>query len=232
MSLFADSIIALGLVILQGLFGGLTVLFYLPTAISMIHGILAQTFFLILILISFFLSKEFINKKKFNNTNKKIFRWSIITFVVIYIQLILGAWMRHINAGLAIPDFPTIGSYWYPWISDNVLQNINSWRFDYDFPIINSFPAWVHLAHRIWAIMVLCSVFIFGNLYFKGNRSYNFTMFLLYFSVTTQIILGAFTIWSGKLPLITSLHVLNGAILLGLSFLMFIRYFTSYKYEN
>ena len=38
---------ALFTVVLQGLLGGLTVIFLLPTLISMAHGILAQTFFCI-----------------------------------------------------------------------------------------------------------------------------------------------------------------------------------------
>ena len=44
---------ALGAVIAQGILGGLTVLFLLPTAISMTHGILAQTFFCITIFIAY-----------------------------------------------------------------------------------------------------------------------------------------------------------------------------------
>ena len=36
---------ALVLVIVQGLLGGLTVLYFLPTFISLLHGIIAQTFF-------------------------------------------------------------------------------------------------------------------------------------------------------------------------------------------
>ena len=35
----------LGAVIVQGLLGGITVLFYLPTLVSVAHGVLAQTFF-------------------------------------------------------------------------------------------------------------------------------------------------------------------------------------------
>ena len=50
---------ALGLVILQGLFGGITVLYFLPTAVSMIHGVIAQLFFLVVILIAFCYSIEY-----------------------------------------------------------------------------------------------------------------------------------------------------------------------------
>ena len=43
---------ALGLVIAQGILGGLTVLFYLPPAISSAHAALAQTFFCVVVLIA------------------------------------------------------------------------------------------------------------------------------------------------------------------------------------
>jgi cytochrome c oxidase assembly protein subunit 15 len=44
---------ALGMVILQGLFGGITVLFFLPRPVSIIHGILAQTFFMTTIVLDY-----------------------------------------------------------------------------------------------------------------------------------------------------------------------------------
>ena len=49
---------ALGLVISQGLLGGLTVLFFLPVPVSVMHALLAQTFFMVTILIAYGLSDE------------------------------------------------------------------------------------------------------------------------------------------------------------------------------
>ena len=51
---------ALGTVIAQGMLGGLTVLFYLPPAISTAHATLAQTFFCIMVSIAFFTSKSWV----------------------------------------------------------------------------------------------------------------------------------------------------------------------------
>ena len=217
---------ALCLIIIQGLFGGITVLFFLPTAISMVHGVMAQTFLLVLILIAYCLSSEYYKESSISKTrnNEMIEKWSVIVFIAIFIQLILGAWMRHINAGLAIPDFPTVGWSWIPLINEDTLQRINDWRFDSDLSIITYFPVWVHLFHRLWAVGVLITVFIFGHYYFKGKKEFNQTMTLLFLGVLFQILLGAFTVWSGKEPIITSFHVLNGALLLGTSFIMVLRY--------
>ena len=63
---------ALGLVIIQGLFGGLTVLLFLPTPVSVIHAILAQTFLIVTILISYGLSKERANRMLNESTHYKL----------------------------------------------------------------------------------------------------------------------------------------------------------------
>jgi heme A synthase len=49
--------LALGAVIVQGALGGLTVLFLLPTAISVAHACLAQTFLCLLILLAYATSR-------------------------------------------------------------------------------------------------------------------------------------------------------------------------------
>ena len=54
---------ALGLVIAQGILGGITVLFYLPPAVSSAHAALAQTFFCVVVLIALFTGR--IGWKKF-----------------------------------------------------------------------------------------------------------------------------------------------------------------------
>ena len=56
-------ITALGLVIAQGVLGGLTVLFYLPPAISSAHAALAQTFFCVTALIAVFTGRRWVEEK-------------------------------------------------------------------------------------------------------------------------------------------------------------------------
>ena len=100
--------IALGTVITQGIFGGITVLFYLPPAVSIIHGILAQTFFVMTIIIAYSLSVERETRKNIT-VNNSMRDGTLIIVGFVYIQLILGALMRHTASGMAIPDFPTMG---------------------------------------------------------------------------------------------------------------------------
>ena len=107
---------ALGTVIIQGLFGGITVLYFLPPPVSIIHGILAQTFFMTTIVIAYGLSIER-SKREDIIWPPKLKQGAIIIVGFVYVQLILGALMRHTASGLAIPDFPLMGGMWIPTFS-------------------------------------------------------------------------------------------------------------------
>ena len=58
----ALALAALGTVIAQGVLGGLTVLFYLPPAISSAHAALAQTFFCIAVAIAVFTGRRWVEE--------------------------------------------------------------------------------------------------------------------------------------------------------------------------
>src|SRR5690348_1711011 len=112
---------ALGTVIAQGVLGGLTVLFFLPAAISTAHAGLAEIFFCITIAIALFTSPGWIAGSSSVNDGT-LRRVATATTVLIYIQILVGATMRHTEAGLAIPDFPLmfgglIPDHWDPKIA-------------------------------------------------------------------------------------------------------------------
>ncbi len=89
---------ALGLVIAQGILGGLTVLFYLPPAISSAHAALAQTFFSVLVLIALFTSRSWVQETPRTQRDEErpsLFTLAWLSIFVLYVQLILGAMFRH-----------------------------------------------------------------------------------------------------------------------------------------
>ena len=218
---------ALGLVISQGLFGGLTVLFLQPTPISVIHAVFAQTFFMVTILIAYGLSDERahrIHYDKVDHAGLKIPAYWVMGLV--YVQLIIGALMRHTQSGLAIPDFPLAGGYLLPPFNETMLNTVHAMQFDLDLPFVSMSQVVVHFLHRLGGVSVAIAI---GWLSWKiyqmkdsDNRIYRQTV-LLDMLLLLQITLGAFTIWSLKEPLITSIHVVNGATILGLSMLMVLR---------
>src|SRR5207245_370872 len=96
-------------VVAQGVLGGLTVKYFLPVWLSMMHGVLAQTFLLLVILIAYGLSIE--HQHRWHLKDAPAGSWAkyvVMMVLLIYIQLILGNWMRHTQSGLAIPDFPSM----------------------------------------------------------------------------------------------------------------------------
>jgi heme a synthase len=89
---------ALGTVIAQGILGGLTVLFYLPPAISSAHAALAQTFFCIAIAVALFTGQKWIEEQprvEFDQHRPSLFTLTLLSIFVLYVQLILGAMFRH-----------------------------------------------------------------------------------------------------------------------------------------
>jgi heme a synthase len=86
-------------VIVQGVLGGLTVLNFLPPAISTAHGTVGQTMFCVLAAIAVFTSRSWLeepNEKITLKDARPLLRhcWMLIGFL--YLQLILGAAFRHV----------------------------------------------------------------------------------------------------------------------------------------
>jgi cytochrome c oxidase assembly protein subunit 15 len=215
---------AVGMVMLQGLFGGLTVLLQLPDIISVCHGVLAQTFLLLLVLITFKLTHG--TSPVTSSIPKVNSVLGISAIIAIYIQLILGALMRHAEAGLAIPDFPTMGGSFIPWATTGMLETVNIMRNTLNLPPVNNWQISLHLLHRVWAVSVFFIVLAFSiksarmtpgrftiEKFFKHSNS-GFLLLL----ITLQFTLGIVTIVTVRNPWMASLHVLFGAVLLASCF--------------
>ena len=89
---------ALGTVIAQGILGGITVLFYLPPAVSSAHAALAQTFFCITVAMAVFTGRRWVEERPrvdFDQRRPTLFTLTLLSIFVLYVQLILGAMFRH-----------------------------------------------------------------------------------------------------------------------------------------
>jgi len=99
--------IALIAVILQAVLGGLTVLYQLPPGISIAHAVLAQTFFCLVVTIAFYVNQN--ESKNLQSPHVGAihesplqFKISIVTTLLIFAQVILGAALRHIGYSFLI----------------------------------------------------------------------------------------------------------------------------------
>ena len=92
------AVAALGTVIAQAILGGMTVLFLQPPAVSSAHAALAQTFFCVAVCIAMFTGQKWVEevpKVEFDSRRPSLFTLTLLSIVVLYIQLILGAMFRH-----------------------------------------------------------------------------------------------------------------------------------------
>jgi cytochrome c oxidase assembly protein subunit 15 len=198
---------ALGVVIVQGLLGGITVLFFLPPAVSIGHAGLAQVFFCLTVTLALVTSPgwRYTVDPVLDPTLRRL---AATTTVLIYAQIILGATMRHNDAGLAIPDFPL--------------------AFGRLVPHVWNAGVAIHFAHRVGGLIVTLAILATaGHIFYHHARRRELTRpaFVLLMLVSMQITLGAFVIWSGRDAVINTAHVVNGALVLGTSLLLTLRTF-------
>jgi heme a synthase len=95
--------IALAVVVTQGILGGITVLFFLPAPISVMHACLAQAFFCIVSSLALLTSESWKHSVSDVTGDVKgisMRQLSSWTVAAVYAQLILGAALRHSKAGL------------------------------------------------------------------------------------------------------------------------------------
>jgi cytochrome c oxidase assembly protein subunit 15 len=99
---------ALAAVVCQGLLGGITVLLFLPAAISVVHGSLAQAFFCMVVTIAWVTSLRWgepISPLAEDTRSVPLRRLAWFTTASVYVQLILGAILRHSKSGILFHVF-------------------------------------------------------------------------------------------------------------------------------
>ena len=129
-----------------------------------------------------------------------------VTAGLIYVQILLGAVMRHTGAGLAIPDFP--------------LMFVRVIPTDWDPKIA------VHFSHRIGALVVLAGIVTTWRhvrRHYAGRREFDRPATFLVALVAVQITLGALTVLTARDVWINSLHVVCGALVLTTALVMALR---------
>ena len=195
---------ALAAVVTQGILGGITVLWYLPDPVSIAHAGLAQLVFCLTVSIALVTSPGW--KSGYEADDRVLQRIALVTTILIYVQILVGATMRHTDAGLAIPDFPFAFGRLIPPMWDAKIA--------------------IHFAHRVGALVVASMVIATAGhaLYHHGRRGeLRRPSTLLLALVAVQITLGALTVLSGKQFVINSLHVVTGACVLGTSLVLTLR---------
>ena len=205
---------ALAAVVAQGLLGGLTVLFFLPPAVSTAHAALAEIFFCMTVAIALFTSPGWMrgdddaadSHGPEAPVSATLGRLATLTTILIYVQILIGATMRHTGAGLAIPDFPLmfggiVPDHWNARIA-------------------------IHFAHRLGAVVVAIAVASTAVSVWRRHPDrveLAHPSLVLVLLTIVQLTLGALTIITRRDPWINSVHVVFGALVLTTSLVLTLR---------
>ncbi|MFP4283424.1 MAG: COX15/CtaA family protein [Opitutales bacterium] len=194
---------ALAFIVFQGLLGGARVLL-VSVDLAQIHGITAQLFLCTLVALSVGTSAWW-QRLPTEVVPAHAPAWSrqrtlgLVLIALLVVQLVLGATLRHRGAGLAIPYFPASAA------DGSLLPPAWNWAVT------------IHFAHRAVALGLSVLLVAWAWLVWRSPFAIPAMRRLAVTSVVllvVQVLLGASVIWTLRQPLETTLHVLNGALLL------------------
>jgi heme a synthase len=195
-------------IVVQAILGGITVLYLLPLPVAVAHAGTGQALLCLMVAMALFTNPKFGTGRPLEAEagRPRLAVLATITTAVIYAQILIGAVMRHLGAGLAIPDFPT--------------------SFGHLMPPFLSVAIDISFAHRCGAVAVsICVLWTAARVYrsYRDRPELTRPALLLIVLLLMQLTLGALTIWSGRAVLPTTTHVAIGAAVLATSLALTIR---------
>lgn len=200
---------ALGVVVIQGVLGGTTVLLRLPSSVSVAHAGLAQVFFCLTVALAVVTSAWWADASAASAPDPGAPSTRTLTLAAataLYAQILLGAVVRHTGAGLVIPDFPLAYGRLWPEIASPLVA--------------------YQIAHRLGAVVVaafagwsVARVLVRHS----GLPALRRPALALLALVAFQIFLGALTIWTRRAVIPTTAHVASGALLLATTVVLTLR---------
>jgi heme a synthase len=208
----AFAVAALIAVCLQGVLGGLRVV-WIKDEIGVFHALLAQSFFVAISILAIVTSWSFAEKRWADYEPHPTLRWwALAVTTLIFVQLGIGATMRHEHIGLSIPDFPLAYGDWLPDTSIEAINRINAQRVADGEMKTNAVQIWVQMAHRLLALAIAVAVGFFAWKARRSARVIRGWSWLWIAMIVLQIGLGAWTIWSAKAADVATAHMALGAL--------------------
>jgi heme A synthase len=182
------------LLLAQIVLGGIVVLLELPVDLTTYHFANAIVIFALTLYISFYDGNK--RKPRFSIGGYK----GIFFFLglLIFVQAVLGAYVRHSNSGLACPDFPTCLGYWIPPRLTGIILN--------------------HFVHRVAAYIITITVLILlvSSYMTNGLRMFRKELLILICLIALQIALGVGVVQTKLNFAVTALHLSFALLILSL----------------
>jgi len=222
----------LSMVVIQGVLGGLRVVL-LKLNLAIVHACVAQAFFCLVMLMCIVTSQwwalqgENVETSSESNAGRNLVRLAVVTWVIVFSQLMLGATMRHYRAGLAIPDVPLSYGRLIPPTNAADLNaarlavSPDAWLGD-DFTVGQ---VWLAFGHRFGALIVSAFTVTLSLIVLRMHRITGLTRpaILLLILLATQLTLGVLTVLWKKPADLASAHVAVGALVLVTTFVLAVR---------
>jgi cytochrome c oxidase assembly protein subunit 15 len=165
----------------------------IATTFRVLHGCFAQIELCLVVALAAVLSPvwpRLVTQPKF----RKVMRLGWLTAGFIFLQLIVGATMRHLGAGLAIPTYPLM-------FDGAIMPKVHNAYVDLNF---------THT--RVLALLVTVHVLLLARRALaSGETRLARPALLLVGLLVAQVVLGMLVIWHLRPPMLTTLHVVNGA---------------------
>jgi len=219
------AIAVLGAVILQGVLGGLRVVL-VKLDLAIVHACVAQAFFCLSAYMAVVTSRWW-NQPRWGSVAKAgrgVVALGAAATIVVYLQLIVGATMRHFQAGLAIVDLPLAYGKWLPPLTQSRLDAVNWVRVrELNLDAVTMGQVWLNFGHRVGAVMVSVMILALASLVVARYRKQPGLVrpaLLLIVLLGTQITLGVLTVLWRKPADVASAHVAVGALVLVTSFVL------------
>src|SRR5688500_18786826 len=131
----------------------------------------------------------------------RLTRLAAVTGIVLFVQLLLGAWVAGLNAGLASDTWPLMQGRFFPEVS---WARGAAWAFAND-------PFLLHFLHRWWAWIAVAALIVLARRAKRaGSRPASIA---IHSAFGTQILLGIATVLTGVALWLAVLHQLVGALL-------------------
>ena len=134
--IFRLSLVGVGLLVVQSVFGGLTVLFRLPDLVSTTHLALAFSFLALAAYLASTTTARPQGPDRKADRGVGTLAWTAAGLV--FVQSVVGGLVRHTDAGMACPDVPLCLGRVVP-------------------PLVNT-PITLHFTHRVLALVVTATV--------------------------------------------------------------------------
>jgi heme A synthase len=190
------ALVGIGLLLVQSLFGGLTVLMRLPDAVSTTHLALAFLFLALVTGLTVVTSPGWNRGSGAGEPLRGLRTLAVSAAVLTFLQSVLGAAVRHMDAGLVCPDVPLCLGQWIP-------------------PLQTATVA-VHFSHRVTGMLLLITLLALAiravrSLAPSAARTLAGSAGIL---VTLQVFLGFASVYTRLAVVPVSFHTLLAAAIL------------------